>query len=450
MKDLRRIGRTPLVRARNLEKKLGLKRIFLKLEGNNLCGNRLDRLAILLIKDALAVGKKTLVLAENIQLAKSLAVFSLSYDIDCVFIFPKDTVIEDTEFKNDNVKLIESDGDILKYSDTLAKENSWYNANPNYQNAMLNILALSSMADEVSKKFRKPISNVYVQTSVGYGLSGLHLGFRRLWIEEKLERIPVLHGCTSEIGNSIYKEYIKSNIEALSDNVTTTDTSKYNTNVHSGSVSSLKSAFDAVYDTGGKVKGINDEQLEKYVEIFKEAEKDIELSIENGYSIAGFLRDVDEGKVKNGEHVIVLNDGKINVTIEEEEGEVDVDMVVELLDTWLQEYSDPKVEIVDAVTSASKDGHILFARQNDEIVAIAVVVNTGFDEFIPTYHLAYIAARNGEEGKGIATELLNKVIDVTDGNFSLHVEKDNERAIAVYEKMGLYQAYVRMLYKDEG
>jgi threonine synthase len=451
MKNTNRIGRTPLLRARNLEKKLGIEKIFLKLEGNNLGGNRLDRLSILLIKDAIASKKDTICLAENVFLAKSLAVLSQFYNLKCVFVFKDLAVVEGIdEFKRENVQILKSEEDAISRSMAMAKENLWYDANPSYQNAMLNILALSGIADELAKKIRKPISNVYIQTGVGYGISGMHLGFKRLWIEGKVDKVPVLHGCTSETGNVIYEEYKKTNLEAFHENTPPSEMSKYNINVYNTGLSTLKSVFDAVHDTGGKVKGISDDLLEKHMDFFREVEPDIEISIENAYSIAGFLRDVEDGKIQNGIHVVVLNDGKVSMDIEEVEAEeVDVDMVVDCLHNWLEDYRDSKEEIKEAVLDARKTGHILFARQNDEVIAIALVVNLKFNHFIPQYHLGYIAAKNGQEGKGIATELLNKVIDLTDGKFSLHVESGNERAIAVYEKMGLKKSYVRMIYKEE-
>jgi threonine synthase len=67
--------------------------------------------------------------------------------------------------------------------------------------------------------------------------------------------------------------------------------------------------------------------------------------------------------------------------------------------------------------------------------------------FFPKYHLSYIATKSNIRGIGIATQLIKKVIDLTGGNFSLHVEIDNKRAIRVYEKMGLKKTYYRMFYK---
>ena len=58
----KRVGKTPLVRAKNLEQKLGIKNIYLKLEGNNPSGYRIDRLTYVLIKDALRINKNTICL----------------------------------------------------------------------------------------------------------------------------------------------------------------------------------------------------------------------------------------------------------------------------------------------------------------------------------------------------------------------------------------------------
>ena len=71
----------------------------------------------------------------------------------------------------------------------------------------------------------------------------------------------------------------------------------------------------------------------------------------------------------------------------------------------------------------------------------------GFNDFIPTYHLAYIGVKKGNVGRGVATELINQAIEKTGGNMSLHVDIPNKRAKKLYEKMGFVHTYDRMLYK---
>jgi threonine synthase len=70
----------------------------------------------------------------------------------------------------------------------------------------------------------------------------------------------------------------------------------------------------------------------------------------------------------------------------------------------------------------------------------------GFKDFIPTYHLAYIGVKPGNKGRGVASELIQRAIELTDGNLSLHVDLDNKRAKNLYRKMGFDHVYDRMIY----
>ena len=72
----------------------------------------------------------------------------------------------------------------------------------------------------------------------------------------------------------------------------------------------------------------------------------------------------------------------------------------------------------------------------------------GFEDFIPTYHLAYIGVKSGNAGRGMATLLINAAVDKTGGNMSLHVDMPNKRAKKLYEKMGFVHCYDRMIYKS--
>jgi len=162
------------------------------------------------------------------------------------------------------------------------------------------------------------------------------------------------------------------------------------------------------------------------------------------------MKHAESGKLKDGTHVIVLNDGRIDLDVrkvEKEELDISMDTIVGHLDEWLMEYTDPLYEIKDALESAFEDGFVVMAYYNSQLAGITVVVNTGFESFIPTYHLGYIATKRTIKGRGIATQLLNKAIELSQGNISLHVERDNNRAIKLYEKMGFEKSYLRMIHR---
>lgn len=405
----KRVGRTPLVRARNLEEKLGVKNIYLKLEGNNPSGYRIDRLTYILIKDALRVNKSTICLSIGSNFARSLAHLSQFYSMNCVFVVPDKNEYKDIElFDKDNIEFIEYDGtseDRVEHVIELCKKNKWYNANPGMNNSMISSIAFSKIAEELHAKVKGEIDTVFVQSRYGYSLEGLDLGFRQLWVANELKKIPTLNGCSRDTDDEL------------------------------------------VNDVVGKVIDITEEELNHYVSEFEKIEN-IKLTVSNGYSIAGFMKQVEEKKLPKGNHVILLNDGKIDIDVRRATKEecLDNDEIITLVHDWLNEFTDPICEIEEAYKNAVEKGFIITAVYDGEICGIGIVVNFGFEHFASKYHLAYIATVDHIEGSGIATMILNEAVELSEGNISLHVERNNYGAIKLYEKMGFKDHYSRMIH----
>lgn len=450
-----RVGKTPLVRARNLEKELGLKNIFVKLEGNNPSGHREDRLSRLLIRDALEVDKQTLCVGSYGVMAESIAFLSSYYDVNCVFIFPEGSSLNNKEiFEKDNIKIIyhgQTDKEALDYSNQISKEKNWYNANPGIENNVLNMTALSYITNELNNQIKEDITTVFSQMSYGYSITGLHLGFRRLWIDEEINKIPMLYSCTTDSGNTIFESYKKDSYKILPLDEKDLELDQYNMRLVNLKSSVAQDALSAIHDTNGKITGVSNDELKKYVDKFKSLEN-IELGYENGYSIAAFMKEAKEGHLTKGNHVILLNDGRTNLELKEmtRQDNVDEEKIIKLIDQWLMDYTDPKIEIREALTNALDEGFVVFAYHNNVFEGIAVITSFGFEHFASKYHLAYIATNDNVRGRGIATELLSKAIELSKGNLSLHVDIDNDRAIKLYEKMGFTSSYIRMMYQLDG
>jgi len=101
----------------------------------------------------------------------------------------------------------------------------------------------------------------------------------------------------------------------------------------------------------------------------------------------------------------------------------------------------------EALRNALESGYVLLANYDGELAGIAVVSRVNFETFFPRYHLSYIATRPDLRGRGIGTALLERVKEVTGGDFSLHVDIRNHNAIRLYEKIGMKRKYYRMLYR---
>ena len=121
-------------------------------------------------------------------------------------------------------------------------------------------------------------------------------------------------------------------------------------------------------------------------------------------------------------------------------------MIVNFLYTHLEQYGDKKEDIrkcLEYSMKKSKGGMIITSTIGNEIVAAAIINRTGMDGYIPENILVYIATHNEYRGRGIASNLMEAIIQNTEGNVALHVEHDNP-AKNLYEKYGFTNKYLEM------
>lgn len=450
-----RIGRTPLVRARGLEQDLGLERIYLKLEGNNPTGHRVDRLAYLLIRDALSRGKQTLCLAGYGAIAGSLREFARTFDVTCVFYVPKGRKIFRSEPEPGERIRIQEYGrtfeDCVAESRRVAGEQGWYNANFGLANSMINMYAFSDIASELTAQLQGTVDTILCQTVDGSAVAGLHLGFREQWIQERLVRPPALWAVSTTAGNAIVASFESGSREILSLERNAMGKTRYGRHLKSAVCQNGQDALNAIHDTSGRAVGVTDRDVLAAVKRFRRCEN-IRLTLANGFPVAALVQAAAGGDLAPGHHVLILDDGKVDLDIRRL-ARADLNMpyesLLERLDTWLGDYTDPVEEIDEAVRSAFDTGFVLGAFDRGSLVGLTVLVQTGFQTFIPQYHMAYIATEKSAKGMGIATQLIQEAIERSKGSLSLHVDLNNKKAIRLYEKMGLRRKYARMLYMGE-
>ena len=121
-------------------------------------------------------------------------------------------------------------------------------------------------------------------------------------------------------------------------------------------------------------------------------------------------------------------------------------VIAEFLFTHLEEYGDKVADIlkcIDYVMNPEKGGNIIVGSDEDKIVGVVILNNTGMKDFIPENILVYIAVDNSQRGKGYGKKLMQKAIDTAEGNIALHVEPNNP-AKGLYEKLGFTNKYLEM------
>ena len=125
--------------------------------------------------------------------------------------------------------------------------------------------------------------------------------------------------------------------------------------------------------------------------------------------------------------------------------------VLEFLYEHLENYGDPKADILKAMDYALKQsesfgGFILSGTENGKVLGAVVVNKTGMKDYIPENVLVYIATHKDHRGKGIGKKLMHKAVETAEGSLALHVEPDNP-ARYLYEKIGFTTKYIEMRYK---
>ncbi len=122
--------------------------------------------------------------------------------------------------------------------------------------------------------------------------------------------------------------------------------------------------------------------------------------------------------------------------------------VSDFLYKHLDEYGDTKEAILACIAYAygdkpGQDGFILIAHEEDEILGVVIINKTNMSGYIPENILVYIAVHKKTRGQGVGKELMERIIDLTEGDIALHVEPDNP-AKYLYEKFGFTNKYLEM------
>jgi threonine synthase len=183
MKTLR-VGHTPLKRALKLEKHLGIRRLHLKLEGENPSGTHKDRMALLLALDARKKGKDTIAAVSCGNYGAALAHICAKLGMDCRIYIPSEFAASRNEdIGNMGGTVVTAQGDYEAALKACVKDivaNSWYDANPGGMSKDLSLYSYSLIAREIGEEMGRQPDWVSVPFGNGTALAGIWQGFRAM------------------------------------------------------------------------------------------------------------------------------------------------------------------------------------------------------------------------------------------------------------------------------
>jgi threonine synthase len=207
------VGDTILSRARNIEREVGLRQIYLKFEGDNPSGTQKDRIAFAQAMDALRRGFDAITVATCGNYGVAVAVAASLAGLRCIVYVPESYHTRRiNEIEQQGAEVLRVPGDyerVVQMSRKRADEDEVYDANPGGANTAMQLRAYGEIAYEIYDELRDAPAAVAVPVSNGTTLAGIHKGFLSLYRRGKTSRIPKMVAGSSFGKNPIVRAYLK-------------------------------------------------------------------------------------------------------------------------------------------------------------------------------------------------------------------------------------------------
>jgi threonine synthase len=207
------VGDTSLSRARNIEREVSLRQIYLKFEGGNPTGTQKDRIAFAQAADAIRRGFDTMTLATCGNYGTAMALAASLAGLNCLIHIPGSYHTKRvTEMTDMGAEIVRADGsyeEAVEASRESAQKNEYYDANPGGDNTALQLSAYGQIAYEIYDELRDAPAMVAVPVSNGTTLAGIYKGFLSLHRRGKTSRMPRIVGGSSFRKNPIVLAFRK-------------------------------------------------------------------------------------------------------------------------------------------------------------------------------------------------------------------------------------------------
>ena len=206
------VGDTTLSRARNIEREVGLRQIYLKFEGGNPTGTQKDRIAFAQAMDALRRGFDTVTLATCGNYGVAMALATSMCGLQCLVYVPEayhTKRVEEIQLYGAQIIRVPGDyeGAVMTSRERAQKEEI-YDANPGGENTAIQLKAYGEIASEIYDELRDAPAAVAVPVSNGTTLAGIYKGFLSLYRRGKTSRMPRFVAGSSHNKNPIIRSFL--------------------------------------------------------------------------------------------------------------------------------------------------------------------------------------------------------------------------------------------------
>jgi len=303
------IGDTSLNRARNLEREMNIKQLYIKYEGENPTGTQKDRIAFAQVQDAFRRDYDIISLATCGNYGVAVAFAAFLAGIRCKVFIPDtyhtERLNEMQRFEAEIIRLPGTYEDTVSESSRLALQNEWYDANPGGANTPLQIAAYAEIAKEIYDQLRDAPKYLAVPVSNGTLLAGVYRGFVSLYKRGKTSRIPIFIAGSSTHKNPIITSF-KAGLDVCKDldpkQIKETPVNEPLINWHSFDGNE---ALYAIRQSGGEAYHISDKKM-KDMSIFLHKREGYRILPASTAGLVALLGKHEKNNLINDRYVAIL------------------------------------------------------------------------------------------------------------------------------------------------
>ncbi|MCG3694602.1 threonine synthase [Aliarcobacter butzleri] len=299
---------TPLIKLEKLEKKLGLKNLYLKDEGLNPGGSFKSRGAAVGVSKAKELNVKAFAMPTNGNAGAAWSIYAARADIKAYIVMPQDApTITRNECVISGAELFLVDGLISDAGKIVAKAiNKYKFMDASTLKEPYRIEGKKTMGFEIAEQFSWELPDVILYpTGGGVGLIGIYKALLELkeigFIKGKLPRLVAVQATNCA---PIVKAYERKQKESIFwDNA--------NTVAFGITVPKVIGDFlvlEAIYETNGCAIAISDEDILKYQKLIAK-EEGLFICPEGAATLAATEKLYKIGWIKKDEKVVLLNTG---------------------------------------------------------------------------------------------------------------------------------------------
>ncbi len=303
------VGDTNLIRARNIEREVGLRQVFLKFEGGNPTGTQKDRIAFAQAKDALRRGFDAMCLATCGNYGVAIALASSLAGLRCLIYIPEAYHTKRIkEMMTLGAEIIRIPGDYenaVEVSRQRSERDEIYDANPGGPNTALQLQAYGEIAYEIYDELRDAPYAIAAPVSNGTTLAGIYKGFLSLFRRGKTSRMPRLVAGSTYRKNPIVQAFLKNSPQCGDLNPRQIHETKVNEPLINWHSIDGNLALSAIRQTKGWADNVSDKKMTTYAKMIRDLEGLNVVAASNAGLIALIEKHRKE-TLANDRHVVIL------------------------------------------------------------------------------------------------------------------------------------------------